>query len=164
MQRFNGGADVHRPRVRLRDLPVALERAGGPVGPHDQRGRGRQLAHPLVRRQRPRHRAETQEGRDRDRVDPKRGRPGRAERVQLGGERPLPVAVRVVERLDPEAVPGQPQLAGPAVPQGEREHAPEAPDHLAALAEVEREHDLGVGVAPEPVPLGFELRAELGKL
>src|SRR3546814_8368679 len=52
----------------------------------------------------------------------------REERLDLGSEEQRGAGLDVVERLDAEAVAGEPQRALAPVPDGEREHAVEALD------------------------------------
>ena len=86
------------------------------------------------------------------------------QRLDLRREHKPVVVNGVVERLDPDAVAHEPQLAGPAVPQRDREHAAEAVEAVDAPLLVRVDDHLGVGVvgaeamAAEPL----ELRPQLG--
>ena len=76
------------------------------------------------------------------------------QRAELGRERER--RLRVVERLDPEAVADEHELAPLAVEDREREHAVQLAQPLGSALLPEREHDLGVGVvgredAPGPL-------------
>ncbi len=66
------------------------------------------------------------------------------QRAQLGRERERRVAV--VERLDPEPVAHEHQLALLAIEEREREHAVQLAQPLRAALLPQREHDLRVGV------------------
>ena len=85
--------------------------------------------------------------------------------LDLGGEDELragrALLHRVVERLDAEEVARAEELAGGAVPDGEREHAAQAVEHALAPGEVAREQHLGVRARLELPALGLELRAQV---
>ena len=66
-------------------------------------------------------------------------------RLQLGRERDAPVDLRVVERLDAQAVAREQKLAAPRIPDREREHAAQVIDAPRSVVLVQV-HD-GFGVA-----------------
>src|SRR5262249_37124046 len=82
------------------------------------------------------------------------------DRLDLGAEQEAVGALGVVERLDPDAVAGQEELAGPAVPQGEGEEAAEALDAPWAPRLVGVHHHLAVAPAAEPMAEDLQLPAE----
>ncbi len=87
------------------------------------------------------------------------------DRLDLRREDHAGAALRVVQRLDAQAVARQEQLLVRRVPQREGEHAGEVGDHLLAPLLVTAQDHLGVGViGRESVPLGLQLGAELGRV
>ena len=97
-----------------------------------------------------------------DRVAPQ-GRAGERleERLDLGSEVERPVSLRVVERLDAEAVAREEELAALVVPDREREDPVQALEHLGAVARVHGEDDLGVAGRLEGEAVALELRLQL---
>ena len=138
------------------DLPVRLH-VGRAVRPEAGPGPGGQLAHlvdgtallgqPVIE-----HR-----GDQRARLDPQLGADGRDQRLELGGEHHAVAARQVVQRLDAERVPGQDQVAGALVDDGEREHAAEPAQRIRSPAPPRLEHHLGVGRGGEPDAAGGQL-------
>src|SRR5207253_7454695 len=64
-----------------------------------------------------------------------------------------------VDRLDPEAVPGEEELSPPGVPEGEGEHPAQAVDALRAPAAIGLEDDLCIGARSEAGAFALELPA-----
>jgi hypothetical protein len=82
----------------------------------------------------------------------------RQERLQLGAEHEQAVRkLRVMKRLDPEAVAREEQGLAITVPQREREHAPEALDALLAPLLPGVNDHLGIALRAEDVAQGREL-------
>jgi hypothetical protein len=81
--------------------------------------------------------------------------------LQLGSEGKQPVLGAVVERLDPEAVPGEHKRALPRVPEREREHTPQLSDELRAVLLVEVDEHFGVALGGEPMAAPLETVPEL---
>ena len=76
--------------------------------------------------------------------------------LDLRAEHQPAVLLRVVERLDADAVAGEQQPLARGVVQGEAEHAAQVVDHVDPVLLVAVQDHLGIGVAAEPVPPGFE--------
>ena len=68
------------------------------------------------------------------------------QRLDLGAEEEAAVGLRVVERLDPEPVAREEELALARVPDREGEHALQPLDAADSLLLVEMDDRLGVGV------------------
>src|SRR5207245_9998598 len=84
---------------------------------------------------------------------------GRQDRLDLRREQQLPVAARVVERLDPEAVTRQQQPALPAVPQGDGDNPAQPLDTALSFLLVEVQDGLGVAAGPVAMPVRLQLGA-----
>jgi hypothetical protein len=124
---------------------------------------GRQLARLAVDRQRRRNPVQREVGLDRVEVDRSREARLRDERLELRGPRQHAADVPPVQGLDPEAVATHDEPPARRVPQGEGEHAAQAPGEREPVLLVEMDEDLGVAVVgAEPMPLGLELATQLG--
>src|SRR5438105_5395674 len=66
----------------------------------------------------------------------------------------------VVERLDSEPVSRAEETLPSSIPQCERPHPIEPANAVVSPLAVRREHDLGVGRTPKPVPERLELGAK----
>src|SRR5207244_11778833 len=93
-------------------------------------------------------------------VDLAVGQPRGGERLDLRGEAEAPRPARVEERLDPEAVPGEDEPPGRAVPDGEREHAVQPRDAVGPVVLVDVDDRLAVARGLETMAACLELRAE----
>ena len=82
---------------------------------------------------------------------------GRDQRLHLGAEGERPTDRGVVQRLDPEPVASDEELALVGVPDREREHAVEAVEAGRAPLLVGAKHDLRVGPGLERVPAVCQL-------
>ena len=70
------------------------------------------------------------------------------------------VTQRVEERLLADAVARQQQRLAPRVPQGEGEHAVQAPDAVGPVLLIEMDDDLGIALGRERMPARAKLRAQ----
>src|SRR5207247_1155414 len=71
---------------------------------------------------------------------------------------------RVIERLDAEMVAGEEELAPPAVPQREREHAGDAVEQPSAPLTPAVDQHFAVAVGHEAMTFGGELAPKLAKV
>ena len=139
-------AFVRVPRVgdRLRgEVPVTAS-LGGSRAPPDHVMAGFEFAHVLERRGGSWDVAELQVGVERFPIEPARGESGGMQRLELGGEGDAPVAARDIQRLDPEAIPGQHERLGGGIPDGDREHATQAGHAVRSLLLIEVQHGFRV--------------------
>ena len=125
---------------------------------------GRQLAHPGERAQGRGNVVVGQVPPQRHRVERLRDPRVDQEGAQVGGEDQLLAVRPVEERLLAGAVAGQQQAAAWLVPDREGEHPVEVLHQVGAVLLVEVGDDLGVGLRLQPVALGGELLAELGRV
>ena len=93
-------------------------------------------------------------------VDLAVGQPRGDQRLDLRGEAEAPGPARVEERLDPEAVPGEDEPPGRAVPDRQREHAVQPRDAVGPVVLVEMDDRLAVARGLEAMAARLELRAE----
>src|SRR5213594_2257567 len=93
-------------------------------------------------------------------VDLAFGQPRGGERLDLRGEAEAPRPARVEERLDPEAVPGEDEPPGRAVPDRECEHAVQPRDAVGPVVLVDVDDRLAVARGLEAMTARLELRAE----
>src|SRR5207247_9873690 len=84
------------------------------------------------------------------------------ERFDLRREQQLVLGRGVVERFDPEPIPREKEATLPPVPQGEREHPPEALDAPLPFFLVDAQDRLGVAPRLVAVATGFETGPERG--
>ena len=84
--------------------------------------------------------------------------------LDLRAEHQPAVSLRVVERLDADAVAGEQQPPAHGVVQGEAEHAAQVVDHVDPVFLVAVQDHLGIGVAAEAVPFCLELGAQFLKI
>ena len=96
-------------------------------------------------------------------VGPRLERRAGQEALDLRREDEAPIEPDVIERLDPEVVPGEDQLRPGAalVEEGRGEHAVEAREARRPVQLVRLENDFGVGVGVERAASRLELRAQL---
>src|SRR5439155_7953981 len=94
-------------------------------------------------------------------VDLAFGQPRGDQRLDLRGEAEAPRPARVEERLDPEAVPGEDEPPGRAVPDGEREHAVQPRDAVGPVVLVDVDDRLAVASGLEAMAACLELRSTL---
>jgi hypothetical protein len=80
---------------------------------------------------------------------------------QFGSEdQTLRVAVEV-ERLEPQAIPGEHQFPSVPIPEGKREQAAEPFDERTALLFTEMNQNLGIAFGAEPMSARLELTTQL---
>ena len=134
-------------RLDLRQIPVARHRDLAAVPLHDRRRR--QLLDAAEHRQRRRDIAQGEVGAERVVVDGAVHLRHGQERLDLGAEHQVAAQLRVVERLDAQAVAREDQLLDAVVPDGEGEHAAELLGAVGAPFFVGVDDDFGVGVGTE---------------
>ena len=117
---------------------------------------GHQLPDGGERRQRARDEAERQERVDRLVVQIGGNEPAREHALQLGPEDEEVADLRVVERLDPQAVACQHRPPLATVPEREAEHPAELPRKLGARVFVEVRDDLGVAAGQKRMAAAFQ--------
>ena len=81
----------------------------------------------------------------------------RQQRLDLGGEREEALLNGIVQRLDPDAVPGQQQRLPFRIPERQGEHAVHPVQEAGPLPLVEVEQDLRVSSREEPLPMQLRL-------
>src|SRR5688572_893615 len=86
---------------------------------------------------------------------------GREQALGLRREQETAWCHRPVERLDAEAVAGEDQFAGAAVPIRKAEHAVEPANAIRAIAAQQRQYNFGVGAGTERVAPRGQLSAQL---
>ena len=94
---------------------------------------------------------------DRFPIERARHPPELQDRLQLGGKQQFAVELRVVERLDTEAVADQQHLTPPRVPDRDREHAAQAIHEIGAVVLVEVHDGFRVAGRAEDVPATLEV-------
>src|SRR4051794_38056696 len=86
------------------------------------------------------------------------------ERLDLRREKKAPAVVGPVERLDPDSVSRDDQLAFASVPDHECEHPAQPRDTIFSVLLVGVHDDLGVAVRSKAMPLSFKFVAQLGEV
>ena len=86
------------------------------------------------------------------------------QRFDLRGKHQGVANADVIERLDPEMIPREEQLAAFHIPQGKRKHPVEPPDTRRPPLLVGMNNDLGVGPGPELVTGFLQLVAQLDEI
>src|SRR5688572_23530266 len=94
-------------------------------------------------------------------VDGARHVPELQDWLQLGGKHELIPAVRVIQRLDAEAVASEEELLPPLVPDGERKHPAQPIDTACAEVFVEVDDRFGVTAGLKRVAAALEIAAQL---
>src|SRR5438552_1613453 len=162
--REEGAELLLRGRVRaVRDpgLAVPVRAAPHPLALEDEQLSGAEAVHVLVDGGGAGNVATAQVVVQRPGVDLAFAQPGGDQRLDLGGEAEAPGPARVEERLDPEAVPGEDEPPGRAVPDRQREHAVEPRDAVGPVVLVEMDDRLAVARGREAMAARLELRPEL---
>ena len=142
------------------DVPVALDAQRRTALGH-RKARRLELLHAVDDALRRRRRHEREQMAERLPVDRAIDLGQRENRLQLGRERDAAVDLRVVERLDAQAIAGQQQPLVPHVPDREREHAAQMVDAPRAVVLVEVDDRFGVAVGAERVAGAHELLVQL---
>ena len=142
-----------------RDIEIAVQAAlAGGIDP--QGGAGRQAADIVIEGMRLGHRAEQEKTDMARRIRTATNAPAGDQALDRRGGAQRPPVIGVIKRLDAERIAGQQQALPLVVPKGQGEHAPEPFGHGRAVAAIEVQQDLGVGLGVEAMALLFELAAQ----
>jgi len=131
-----------------------------PIGIEPLRRSGRQRANTGKEGVRLGYAAEQEESRVPCRVGCRSDLAARLERLDLRSDAYRLAVVGDVKRLDAEGIAGEQQAAAAVVPEREGEHATQPRDHAHAVALIEMQQNLGVGLRSKDPALGFQFGAQ----